>query len=87
MTRAAQRVMWCRYLSLGPRFVRFGFHHSAARNAGPIVFAVINDLEAAGLITLAPTALDTPARRHVRATLTEAGRALASQSQPDAVAA
>ena len=69
---------WCVYLARGGRLTRSGMYHCASLNAGPITSTMIDRLEQAGLITLEPTASDTPQLRHVRAVLTPEGHQLAA---------
>lgn len=74
-----QMRSWCKFLARGGRLTKTGMHHCAALNAGPITFAMINSLEAIGLITLEPTASHTPELPHVRAVLTDFGRIVADE--------
>lgn len=74
-----QMRSWCKHLARGGRLTCSGMHHCVALNAGPITYSMINRLEAAGLITLEPTASNTPELPHVRAVLTDFGRIVADE--------
>lgn len=71
-------VRWCQYLARGGRLTRSGMYHCVAANAGQITYTMLNALEATGLITLEPTASDTPQLRHMRAQLTAEGHKVAA---------
>lgn len=74
-----QMRKWCKFLARGGRLTKSGMCHRVALNAGPITFAMMNSLEAAGLITLQPTASNTPELPHVRAVLTDFGYRVAGE--------